>query len=150
MFDSISTYLFNTIFTVSTNVMLDDLGSPSIRERTWLWLKDTRPLKPRTSELFSRDRLITEVEYAPSAIELDLLGRGRVGWDGVEVGWGMSGLSRGCEPQGGPEKTDTFYFVIISTNVALFPGFVGQMWDTAISFYCEKHLQNVHFFPHFF
>ena len=25
--------------------------------------------------------------------------------------------------QGGPEKTDTFYFVIISTNVAVFPRF---------------------------
>ena len=29
-------------------------------------------------------------------------------------------------PPGGPEKTDTFYFVIISTNVAVFPDFSAR------------------------
>ena len=49
--------------------------------------------------------------------------------------------------QGGPEKL-TLYFVIISTNVAVFPRFFGQGWDTVRSFYCEKHF--VHFSPQFF
>ena len=52
--------------------------------------------------------------------------------------------------QGGPEKTDPFYFVIISTNVPVFPRFFGHGWDTAICFYSGKHFQNVPFFPHFF
>jgi len=52
--------------------------------------------------------------------------------------------------QGGPEKTECFYFTIISTNVGVFSRFFCQGWDTSISFYCEKHFQNVHFIPHFF
>ena len=39
------------------------------------------------------------------------------------------------------KKTDTFCYVKISTNFAVFPWFFCQGWDTAISFYCEKHCQ---------